>query len=644
MKDADRPSDQASAQVRRASWLVPLRQRARVEAPKVLMLLIGLVLGVSMAALRSCGAPQLEHGERPHAAAEAKRPWTCSMHPQIRQPGRGLCPICGMDLIPVASDNGPRGAHESNRVVLSERARALAELRTATVRRRSDAAAQLRLLGRFEPNESTLKTVTAWTGGRIDRLHVNVTGARVRAGQVVATLYSPEVFAAHQDLLVAARQVDRMQRSPESSRRAAGAALEAARERLRLLGLPDDEVTRLERQSRPTRAVSVRTPFSGTVLERLATAGAYVSTGTPLYRVANLRSLWLQLDAYEDDLSRLSVGQAVRVAVDALPGEEFEGEVTFIEPTVDARRRTAQVRVQVDNRDGRLRPGMFAQATVATRAATARESPLVIPATAPLFTGRRAIVYVQVRAGDRVAYEPRTVRLGPRLGEVYPVVAGLAGGERVVTRGAFVLDADLQIRGGASMMASTDEREEGAWDGVIQLSSAQRQQLVPVVSAYLAVQAALADDELGAAKKAAEVITGALDRAALRRPREAHEAWSEIAAAMRGHGRHIATASGLEGAREGFEALSEAVIRLLARFGNPLDHAVRLAFCPMASGSAGAWWVQAGSEIDNSYFGASMLTCGEIRQEVAPGGYLAGRLADASSKRRAPAAAGEHHQ
>src|SRR5690606_1279510 len=122
-----------------------------------------------------------------------------------------------------------------------------------------------------------------------------------------------------------------------------------------------------------------------------------------LYRVANLASLWLQLDAYENDLSRLSVGQAVRVSVEAIPGEVFEGEVTFIEPTLDARRRTAKVRVQVDNRDGRLRPGMFAEASVATAEATGQQSPLVVPKTAPLFTGRRAIVYVQVRAGDRIA-------------------------------------------------------------------------------------------------------------------------------------------------------------------------------------------------------------------------------------------------
>ena len=623
--------------------IAELAKWARVHASQGLVLIVGLVLGASLVRLGSCGASEGNHTEHTHPPDQSvETTWTCAMHPQIRKSEPGQCPICGMDLIPISSGDD-RGARSANRVVLSERAQALAQLRTTQVRRQADAAADLRLLGRFEPNETTLKTVTAWTGGRIDRLHVNVTGERVRSGQVIATLYSPEVFAAHQDLLVAKRQVERMQSSPAASRQAAGAALEAARERLRLLGVPDDQLARMEGQDRPTRAVGIRSPFSGTVIERLATEGAYVSTGTPLYRVANLTSLWLQLDAYENDLSRLSVGQAVRVTVEAIPGEEFEGKVTFIEPTLDPRLRTAKVRVQVDNRDGRLRPGMFAEATVTTRDAAGQPSPLVVPKTAPLFTGRRAIVYVQVRAGDRVAYEPRTVRLGPRLGDVYPVVAGLSEGDRVVTRGAFALDADLQIRGGASMMASADDREDGAWDSVITLSPAQRRALSPVVSAYLDVQAALADDSLERAQAAAAALAKAVQGVDLKRPNQAQAAWSAISGALRKHSQHVAIADSLEGAREGFEHLSEAVIELLSRFGNPVDHALSLAFCPMATGSDGALWIQQGSEIDNAYFGASMLTCGEIRAEVSPGGYLAAPSEGSSADRGAPPAGGHAH-
>lgn len=619
----------------------------REHASKGQYLLVGFAVGASLALLGTCGAPGVHRGGHAHHEGHAfETTWTCSMHPQVRQAEPGQCPICGMDLVPVASGTGEGEAFagDARRVTLSERARALARLRTTRVRRQADAAAELRLLGRFEPNETTLKTVTAWTSGRIDRLHVNVTGERVRAGQVIAMLYSPEVFAAHQDLLVAKKQVERMQASPDASRQAAAAALEAARERLRLLGVPEEGLTRMEAQPEPARSVAIHTPFSGTVIERLATEGSYVSTGTPLYRIANLDSLWMQLDAYENDLPRLSVGQAANIRVESLPGEAFTGKVTFIDPTLDARRRTAQVRVQVDNRDGRLRPGMFAEATVTTRDEADPQSPLVIPAGAPLFTGRRAIVYVELRqAGGRVAYEARTVRLGPRLGEVYPVVAGLAEGERVVTRGAFALDADLQIRGGASMMTSADDSETGAWDGIIELSTAQRERLAPVVSAYLELQTALAEDELARAKRAAEALTAAVLRVRLERPEGARAAWSQLADALQRHGGEVAAGKDLQSARAGFEPLSAAMIRLLTRFGNPQEHALHLALCPMAFDGKGASWVQQGSAIHNAYYGAAMLSCGELQQEAPPGGYLAEPAADAPAASRPAPAAGHRH-
>ncbi|MEO0326939.1 MAG: efflux RND transporter periplasmic adaptor subunit, partial [Myxococcota bacterium] len=258
--------------------------------------------------------------------------WTCAMHPQVRQPEAGACPLCGMDLIPASSEAASEGP---GRVALSPRAQALARLRVAPVRRRADGASTLRLLGRFETNERSERLVTAWTGGRIERLRVSATGERVRAGQVVATLYSPEVFAAHQDLRVAAQQVARLAGSPEATRRAADGALDAARDRLRLLGVAEGTLERMERAEQPTRSAPVRSPFAGTVMERLVSAGAYVTTGTPLLRVANLRSLWLQLDAYESDLGRLAVGQRVELTVDGLPGETFPGEVSFVDPTLD---------------------------------------------------------------------------------------------------------------------------------------------------------------------------------------------------------------------------------------------------------------------------------------------------------------------
>ncbi|HUT78732.1 MAG TPA: efflux RND transporter periplasmic adaptor subunit [Polyangia bacterium] len=589
----------------------------------LLLLGVGIAIGsVAVGIFRSAAVdPQAKQGAAPVDEAE-HFVWTCSMHPQIRRPEPGRCPICGMDLVPVAANEGT-GSDDAGRVVLSERARALAGLRTEAVRRRGDATAGVRLLGRVEPDEETLKTVTAWIGGRIDRLHVKTTGERVRAGQVIATLYSPEVFAAHQDLLVARRQADRMASGAPSSLVAATAALEAARDRLRLLGLPDGEVSAMESQGRPTRAVPIRTPFGGTVMERLATEGAYVTTGAPLYRVANLSNLWIQLDAYESDLPRLAVGQRVRVEMEGSSGEAIEGAVTFIDPALDPERRTARVRVEVENRDGRLRPGTFVQAVVVVESKQGADAPLVVPSTAPLFTGRRAIVYVEVAAGeDRTGYEPRTVRLGPRLGIYYPVVAGLSEGERIVTHGAFAIDADLQIRGGASMMASPDDSEPGTWDDDLDVPRDELRRVSPVVDAYLSVQRALAADDLPKAQAAAVEMGQHLSKVVIERPAPAGNAWDELSSELDGQARHVAGADSIEHARMGFEDLSDSIATLLRKLGNPLDRPLVQVHCPMAFGSRGADWIQQGTDIDNPYFGASMRTCGEVRHSVAPGSRL----------------------
>lgn len=551
------------------------------------------------------------------SATQGAEVWTCSMHPQIRQPNPGDCPICGMDLIP-ATDASEEA---DGAVVLSERARALARLRTAEVVRQQDSRAELHLLGRVEYDETTRRNVTAWIGGRIDRLHVNVTGEAVGRGQVIATLYSPEVYSAHQDLITAAGQVERLQGSPEAALQAAQAALAAARERLQLLGLPDSEIAEMATERTPRRSVKIRSPFAGTVVERLATEGAYVQPGAPLYRIANLRSLWVQLDAYEVDLPRLEVGQSVTLTVEGLSGQPFDGTVSFIDPAVDPARRTAQVRVTLDNDAGQLRPGMFAEAVVEVD--NPADAPLVVPATAPLFTGKRSLVYVEVGDGR---YAPRTVRLGPRLGESYPVVSGLSEGERVVSRGAFALDADLQIRGGPSMMASPDDTTRPD-EPIVALSAAQRALLVPVMTRYLAVQTALAEDDFDGTLAAAARLEEAVDAVSL--DGAAAEPWDAVAAPLRSHAQQIQQATSIEAARAGFESLSAGAEVLLRRLGNPLDEAVHVAFCPMARGSEGARWVQQGEVVDNAYFGAAMRRCGEITAAVSPGTYLPAPEAEA---------------
>lgn len=537
------------------------------------------------------------------------------MHPQIRSSEPGSCPICGMDLVPVTGDDAPG----PNQVALSERAATLARVRTSEVRRLRSGGATVRLLGRVTYDEGTYQTVTAWTAGRLDRLHVRTTGERVRRGQVVATIYSPEVYAAEQDLITAKRQVTRLSGASEIARSAAEASLEAARQRLRLLGIPDREIERVEAASSPRRQVAVRSPFAGTVIERVATEGTYVQTGAPLYRLADLTRLWVQLDAFEPDLPHLSVGQTVQLEVEALPGEVLEGRVAFVDPVIDPQRRTAQVRIEISDPERRLRPGTFVEAVVRGDPDAAAQ-PLVIPASAPLFTGQRSVVYVEVPGAERPTYEARTVRLGARVGDVYPVVTGLEPGDRVVTQGAFALDADLQIRGGNSMMERPDDSAPPT--PRVEVTDAFLEGLRPVVAGYVELARALAEDDLPAATAAATATARAAATFDPDEPAPAARHWGMVGPRIRSEAERVAAAGSLEAARAPFEPLGAVIASAIESFGNPLEVPIRLAHCPMAFDDRGARWLQTDETVDNAYFGTAMRTCGSIEATASPGERL----------------------
>ncbi|MCB9614397.1 MAG: efflux RND transporter periplasmic adaptor subunit [Sandaracinus sp.] len=566
-------------------------------------IVVGLVAVLAAFALGRWSSPSSEtSSSEPHARSAAAEIWTCSMHPQVRRDGPGTCPFCGMDLVPTSSSE-PSSPGE---VTLSERARALAAVRTEAVGEHALGGEGARFVARVGVDETRLELVTTWTAGRIDRLHVRATGQRVSRGQVVATIYSPEIYAAHQDLLVAKRQVERASEGP--ARTMAEASLEASRERLRLLGFEGDALAELERATSATRQVPVRSPTSGTVLERLATQGAYVPAGAPLYRVGRLDRVWAQLEVYEPDLARVSVGQTVSLR---FPGVDsvLEGRVAFVDPTVDPRRRVAQVRVEVDARGNDLRPGMVGEAEVAlgTTAST-----LDVPASAILYTGRRSVVYVETEPGT---YEARTVRVGLRRGRGedarVPVFEGLSAGERVVVNGAFVVDAELQIRGGASMMTRDGDSAR------FELDEEGRHALAPVVDAVLSLAAALAESDVDAARTQARAVAEAARDEAL-----ADEAWPALAAALRREAHAVHHAANLDAARVAFEPLSLRVEALLARYGNPTSAEIRVAHCPMAFDNRGARWVQRPERVDNAYFGDAMRTCGTIEATVAPGAPL----------------------
>jgi membrane fusion protein, copper/silver efflux system len=597
--------------------------RLQRVTPFAVVLLLGLFIGST---LFGRAAPPSDDGvdgvrsANGHDLEQDGVEWTCSMHPQIRQPGPGKCPICGMDLIPVAGTDEDADHGELPRLVVSERAAALMGVQVWPAERRG-LSGEVRLSGVVDYDETQLNDVVVRTEGQVERLHVNYENASVQRGQRVADIYSPAILAASQELLQAHRAAQR-----------GGMAdlVEAAAAQLLALGVSRAQVDRILESGEPARTYSLYSPSSGVVTSLDGRQGEWLTGGARLMRVASIARVWAQFEAYERDLAGLRVGAPVRFTVESFPGEFFSGTIAFIDPVVDGGRRTARVRVQVENPGGRLKPGMLARGQAT--GAEAAGSSVVIPATAPLLTGRRALVYVQIPGRDRPTFEPREVTLGTRSGAHWEVASGLGEGELVVVNGAFKIDSELQIRGRGGMMAGpapTRDHEgltspRGGMPGVgtdrgsvpIHLSAAAGARVEAVVDAYLDVTEALARDDGAAARTAAVALRSALVAAELPGLGEsAGRAWNHLRTQLSGHATAMANTADLDALRRELVPLSELVERSAAMFHADVGPLFR-AVCPMVDGAEGSWLSRA-EEVRNPYYGEEMLECGEVEGRVA---------------------------
>jgi Cu(I)/Ag(I) efflux system membrane fusion protein len=435
-----------------------LRNRKFVFA--VLLVAVSSFVGGYM--FRSADTPVVTEAEHVHADGEhdleahldedGKIVWTCSMHPQIQLPEPGKCPICFMELIPLKRRE-ETGRQSLREIALSEDARKLAGIATEPVRR-LDVAVETRMVGKVDYDETRVRNITAWTGGRVDKMYVDYTGGTVGKGQPMVSVYSPELLTAQAELIQAVKARRDLENSRLNLVRESAARTEAAsREKLRLLGLTRAQIERVVREGEPSDHIILYAPQSGVVIRKDVNEGQYVKTGASIYSIADLSTLWVVLEAYESDLPWVALGQSVEFRTEAYPGKAFKGKVVYIDPLVNEKTRTVRVRLEVPNRDGSLKPGMLVRATQQKGGAEKRdgEAPLVIPASAPLVTGKRAVVYVA--SPDRPGvYEGREVVLGARANEYYIVKSGLQEGELVVTKGNFKIDSAVQIVAKPSMM------------------------------------------------------------------------------------------------------------------------------------------------------------------------------------------------
>jgi len=623
-----------------------------------------------------------EHKGHGNSAEELISFWTCSMHPQIKMPKKGKCPICGMDLIPVKKggddDESPR------EIKMSKAAIALSEILTVDVERKF-VSAKVRLVGKVEYDESRLKNITSWVPGRLDRLYVDYTGVPVKKGDHLIWLYSPDLISAQEEYLLALRNMKARKSGNmgEIYRR----TFKAAEEKLRLLGITDEQLKEVRNTNKPVDHMTIYAPIGGIVIHKNGVEGMYVKTGTRIYTIADLAHLWIMLDAYEADITWIRYGQEVEFTVEAYPGETFKGNVSFIDPILNEKTRTIKVRLNVENEEGKLKPGMFVRATVKSKVAAggkvmdpaiagkwigpmhpeiimdhagscpicgmplvkaetlgyvetpeASQAPLVIPASAPLATGKRAVVYVK-KQGKTGVYEGREIVLGPRAGGYYLVKEGLKEGEKVVVSGNFKIDSALQIMAKPSMMNPEEKKDDGHKHHhgkevkKIDVPIKFMKELKTIYQAYEKAARALSEDDFVKAKKALAAfpaIAKKIDMSLLKGG--AHMAWMKVIPNLGDVGKDAARVSDMQKLRNVFARASRLMVNIIKQFGYIGDETLNQAFCPMAQENKGAYWLQVGEDIRNPYFGAAMYRCGEIKDKFKPQGKKEAKRFSVSAK------------
>lgn len=365
------------------------------------------------------------------AAGDEIAHYTCSMHPSVKNAGPGMCPSCSMPLAPVF-----RRELDSGEVVLDEGRRQQIGVTTARVELRP-LAVPVRAAGGVTYDQTRLTDVTLKVGGWIDVLHADRLGQRVREGEPLFTLYSPDLFETQQKYVDALEKLEnaRKLRSPLS----AGLLLETRRQRLRLSDLGPDQIELLDERGLPIERVPILAPASGHVIEKNVVAGAAVSPGMRLLRIAGLDRVWVEAEVYESELGLLAVGDAATVTLPHLPGRSFHGRIGFVYPWLDGATRTGRVRIELPNPGLALKPEMYAEVVFEP----ALGERLAVPEEAILYAGERHYVFLDLGDGR---LRPQAVTLGQRAGEWVEILDGLEAGEAVVTSGNFLIAAEARLK------------------------------------------------------------------------------------------------------------------------------------------------------------------------------------------------------
>ena len=635
----------------------------------VLFLVVGLLLIVSVGIAQRAGWLKGSTAA-PVEATEEDVIYTCPMHPQIRQPVPGRCPICGMALeVPT----GGGSDLDELAVQIDPAQRRLANIETAKVER-GPIDATIQSVGVIAVDESRMATISSYVDGRVERLFADYTGVDVAEDDHLAVIYSPELYSAQVEYLEARKTLDKSSSAALAAVRDVQRKLVASsRQRLIELGMTNEQLAAVEEADKAESRMTIYSPIGGTVMEKLVVEGKYVEAGQAIYRIADLSTVWLMLELFPEDAARVRYGQRVSSEIQSLPGESLEGRVAFVDRTVDRAKRTVGVRVEFLNEDRRLRPGDFAKATIylpigqtgevydsdlagrwispmhpqiisdtpgdcpicgmklvsTTRYGFAAEpverpTSLYIPRSAVLMAGENSVVYVETERGR---FEIRPVVLGPILRDRVVILKGLREGENVATAGNFLIDSQMQLAGKPSLIdptraiaAAKNRKVPLEFDHVhvMTVDGAVGAQLEELYRQYFAIQKQLASDSMPHDETPLALIELA-NQLSVR-----EEFTAEVRMLLK---EIVEPASEMRDAeidevRQSFRPISHAVVALATQVrGVNASMTFTHFFCPMVKGGAGDW-LQPNAELRNPYFGSQMLTCGDAVHEFPMEGHL----------------------
>ena len=549
--------------------------------------------------------------------ADRNERWTCSMHPQILREATGDCPICGMDLIPAETRADGLLADQFK---LTANAMALANIQTSIVGSGKAKDNAIQLSGKIVENETMNVVQVSYFSGRIETLAIGFIGEEVFKGQLLATIYSPELYAAQQELITAVSLKDTQP-----------VLYKAVRTKLKLWKLSEDQINKIEMSGKVQENFPIYATVSGTVSEKLVAEGAAIQKGQPLFKIANLETVWASFDVYENQINRFKKGQEITITTNAAPNNLYKSKVAFIDPILNTSTRTVTLRAVLPNKEGMFKPGMFVEGEIKT--INSKETEVIaIPSSAVLWTGKRSVVYLKATINESV-FEIRKITLGNKNGSTYEVLSGLKNGDEIVTNGTFTVDAAAQLQGKKSMMnkkggiAITGHEGHVAMNGSInkdtknnsvrlEVSKEFQKQLNEVFIKYIALKDAFVKEESNNIISQSEKIGAILSKVDIKllENKESQTFWMSLEKQLRVAVSSILKTTAIKEQRNHFKQVSASLIEALQVFG--VNEKVFVAFCPMADSNKGAYWLSIEKKVINPYFGNKMLTCGEVKQVI----------------------------